>query len=51
MVALKVYPSIFSLRFGDHVERVMPLVLRFAEQEDDELKENVLQVGDLIFIK
>ena len=29
----------------------MPLVLRFAEEDDDELKENVLQVGYLIFIK
>ena len=31
-------------RFGDHVERVMPLVMNFARQEDDELKEHVLQV-------
>ena len=31
-------------RFGDHVERVMPLVMKYARQEDDELKEHVLQV-------
>jgi cullin-associated NEDD8-dissociated protein 1 len=31
-------------RFGDHVERVMPLVMQYARQEDDELKEHVLQV-------
>ena len=31
-------------RFGDHVERVMPLVMNYARQEDDELKEHVLQV-------
>ena len=35
----------FYARFGDHVERVMPLVMKYAEQEDDELKENVLQVN------
>ena len=34
-------------RFGDHVERVMPLVMNYARQEDDELKEHVLQVEDL----
>ena len=32
-------------RFGDHVERVMPLVMQYARQEDDELKEHVLQVN------
>ena len=31
-------------RFGDHVERVMPLVLNYARKDDDELKEHVLQV-------
>jgi hypothetical protein len=31
-------------RFGEHVERVMPLIMKFARQEDDELKEHVLQV-------
>jgi len=30
-------------RFGDHVERVMPLVLNYARKDDDELKEHVLQ--------
>ena len=35
-------------RFGDHVERVMPLVLNYARQEDDELKEHVLQVNDSV---
>ena len=32
-------------RFGDHVERVMPLIMQYARGEDDELKEHVLQVG------
>ena len=31
-------------RFGDHVERVMPLIMQYARGEDDELKEHVLQV-------
>ena len=31
-------------RFGDHVETVMPLVMQYARQDDDELKEHVLQV-------
>ena len=31
-------------RFGDHVERVMPLVMTYARREDDEMKEHVLQV-------
>ena len=35
-------------RFGDHVERVMLLVMNYARQEDDEIKEHVLQVNDLV---
>ena len=32
-------------RFGDGVERVMPLLIKnMKEADDDELKENVLQV-------
>ena len=31
-------------RFGDHVETVMPLMMQYARQDDDELKEHVLQV-------
>ena len=31
-------------RFGDHVERVVPMVLRYAQVEDDELREHCLQV-------
>jgi len=38
-------------RFGDHVEQVMPLILNFAEQEDDELKENVLQAFEAMVCK
>jgi len=38
-------------RFGDHVERVMPLVMKYAEQEDDELKENVLQACEAMVCK
>ena len=34
----------YNERFGDHVERVMPLVMQYARQDDDELKEHVLQV-------
>ena len=30
-------------RFGEHVERVMPLVLAYAKVEDDELREHCLQ--------
>ena len=37
------------LRFGEHVERVMPLIMKFARQEDDELKEHVLQVAQQRF--
>ena len=35
-------------RFGDHVERVMPLIMQYARGEDDELKEHVLQVRYLV---
>ena len=31
-------------RFGDHVERVVPLVLQYAKMEDEELREQCLQV-------
>ena len=33
-------------RFGDHVERIVPLVLQFAAdaRDDDELREHCLQV-------
>ena len=37
-------------RFGDHLERVMPLVMNYARQEDDELKEHVLQVNDSVSV-
>ncbi|CAB4064779.1 CAND1 [Lepeophtheirus salmonis] len=30
-------------RFGDHVERVVPLVLEYAKEDDDELREHCLQ--------
>ncbi len=30
-------------RFGEHVEKVMPLVLSYAKVEDDELREHCLQ--------
>ena len=33
-------------RFGDHVERVVPLVLKYARRDDDEeLREHCLQVS------
>ena len=32
-------------RFGDHVERVVPLVLKYAKQDDEELREHCLQVS------
>jgi len=38
-------------RFGDHVERVMPLVMKYARQEDDELKEHVLQACEAMVSK
>lgn len=38
-------------RFGEHVERVMPLVMKFARQEDDELKEHVLQACEAMVCK
>ncbi len=31
-------------RFGDHVPRVVPLVLKYALVEDDELREHCMQV-------
>ena len=31
-------------RFGEHIERVMPLVMQYNRQEEHELKEHVLQV-------
>ena len=31
-------------RFGDHVEKVVPMVLKYAQVEDDELREHCLQV-------
>ena len=31
-------------RFGDHVEKVVPLVLQYAKMEDEELREQCLQV-------
>ena len=30
-------------RFGDHVEKVVPLVLGYAEKDDDEMREHCLQ--------
>jgi cullin-associated NEDD8-dissociated protein 1 len=30
-------------RFGGHVEKVIPLILSFAQVEDDELREHCLQ--------
>jgi len=38
-------------RFGDHVERVMPLVMQYARGEDDELKEHVLQACEAMVSK
>jgi len=38
-------------RFGDHVERVMPLVMQYARQDDDELKEHVLQACEAMVSK
>jgi len=38
-------------RFGDHVERVMPLVLNYARKDDDELKEHVLQACEAMVSK
>ena len=37
-------------RYGDHVERVIPLGMQYARQEDDELKKHVLQVGMVLNI-
>jgi cullin-associated NEDD8-dissociated protein 1 len=30
-------------RFGEHIERVMPLIVRYSREEDDELREYCLQ--------
>jgi len=38
-------------RFGDHVERVMPLVMTYARREDDEMKEHVLQACEAMVSK
>jgi len=38
-------------RFGDHVETVMPLVMQYARQDDDELKEHVLQACEAMVSK
>ena len=35
-------------RFGDHVEKVVPLVLQYAKMEDEELREQCLQVHKLL---
>ena len=41
-------------RFGDHVEKVVPLVLQYAKMEDEELREQCLQVnkslGSFLFV-
>ncbi len=38
-------------RFGDHVERVVPLVLKYAQMEDDELREHCLQACESMVYK
>ena len=38
-------------RFGDHVERVVPLVLKYAQVEDDELREHCLQACENMVYK
>ena len=38
-------------RFGDHVERVVPLVLKYAKQDDEELREHCLQVSTQIMTR
>ncbi|QQP58311.1 Uncharacterized protein FKW44_003584, partial [Caligus rogercresseyi] len=38
-------------RFGDHVERVVPLVLEYAKEEDDELREHCLQDCENMILK
>lgn len=30
-------------RFGEHIERVMPLIVQYSREEDDELREYCLQ--------
>lgn len=30
-------------RFGEHIERFVPLILRYSEEDDDELREFCLQ--------
>jgi len=38
-------------RFGDHVERVVPLVLQYAKMEDEELREQCLQACENMMYK
>jgi len=38
-------------RFGDHVERVVPMVLKYAHVEDDELREHCLQACENMVYK
>jgi cullin-associated NEDD8-dissociated protein 1 len=38
-------------RFGDHVERVVPLVLKYARREDEELREQCLQACENMMYK
>ena len=38
-------------RFGDHVEKVVPMVLKYAQVEDDELREHCLQVCENMVYK
>ena len=38
-------------RFGGHVERVVPLVLKYAKVEDDELREHCLQACENMVYK
>jgi cullin-associated NEDD8-dissociated protein 1 len=38
-------------RFGNHVERVVPLVLKYAQVEDDELREHCLQACENMVYK
>lgn len=38
-------------RFGDHVERVVPLVLKYSSRDDEELREHCLQVCENMLYK
>ena len=38
-------------RFGDHVEKVVPIVLRLAAREDEEMREHCLQVCESMVYK